>query len=69
MTQAEQWQPKHTMALRRITSLDVAADGRRVAFTVMQAEMMEGKSEFRSRVYLSNGPGSQAVPITAGEFS
>lgn len=65
----EHWLPIHTLSIKRITSLDVSPEGKRIVFTVMQAEMTSGESEFRSQVYLA-GPGSnQPIPLTSGDFS
>ncbi len=65
----KQWSPINTLAIQRITSLDVSPDGRRLAFTVMQAVMTSYQSEFQSQVYLTDPEGSQPLRLTAGECS
>ena len=65
----QQWAPGNTLAIRRITSLDVSPDGRRLAFTVMQAVMTSEQSGFQSQVYLATPDGSQPIRLTAGEAS
>lgn len=65
----QHWSPDDTLAIRRITSLGVSPDGRRLAFTVMQVVMTSKPSGFRSQVYLTDPEGSQIVRLTAGECS
>ena len=63
------WSPHDTLAIQRITSLDVSPDGRRIAFTVMQAVTPSEQSSFQSQVYLASTDGSQPIRLIAGEFS
>ncbi len=65
----QHWFPVNTLAIQRITSLDVSPDGRRIAFTVMQAVMTCEPSGFQSQVYLADSEGSQPVRLIAGECS
>jgi len=62
------WSPHDTLAIQRITSLDVSPDGRRLAFTVMQSVIPSEQSSFQSQVYLASPDGSQPIRLTAGEF-
>jgi dipeptidyl aminopeptidase/acylaminoacyl peptidase len=63
------WTPHDTLNIKRITSLDVSPDGRRLAFTVMQAVMTCEKSIFQSQVFLADPEGRQPIQLTVGEFS
>lgn len=63
------WSLADTLAIKRITSLDVSPDGRRLAFTVMQAVMTTEQSSFQSQVYLTDPEGSQLVRLTSSELS
>lgn len=70
MTLTDQhWTPGDTLAIKRITSLDVSPDGKRLAFTVMQAVMTSEQSSFQSQVYLADPQGSTPVQLTSGECS
>jgi dipeptidyl aminopeptidase/acylaminoacyl peptidase len=69
MTLEKQWTPHDTLAIRRITSLDVSPDGGRLAFTVMQTVMNTEQSVFHSQVYLADSESKQPVPLITGEFS
>ncbi len=70
MTLTDQhWSPGDTLAIKRITSLDVSPDGRRIAFTVMQAVMTSEPGGFLSQVFLTDPQGNQPIQLTAGECS
>lgn len=70
MTLTDQhWSPRDTLAIKRITSLDVSPDGRRLAYTVMQAVMTCEPSTFQSQVYLADAEGRPPVPLTTGEHT
>lgn len=64
-----QWTPLVMMQSKRLDSVQVSPDGKRVAFTVRQAVLEEGKSEYRSHIHLANADGSQAFQFTQGTKS
>jgi dipeptidyl aminopeptidase/acylaminoacyl peptidase len=63
----KRWTLHDTLNVKRITSLDVSPDGRRLAFTVMRAVMTSTQNSFQSQVYLADAPGSRPIRLAAGE--
>ncbi len=63
----QKWTPEEHMKLKTIGGVQVSPDGRRVAYTVMQAVMEGEKSENNTQVWLANADGSDAFQLTAGE--
>ncbi len=64
-----QWTPLVMLQGKRIGSVQVSPDRQRVAFTVRQAVLAEGKSEYRSHIHLANADGSQPFQFTQGTKS
>lgn len=65
----QRWSPINTLAIQHITSLDVSPDGRRLAFTVMQAMMTPEKNGYLAQIYLAESDGKPPRQLTAGETS
>lgn len=65
----KRWTPHDTLNVKRITSLEVSPDGRRLAFTVMRAVMTSEQNSFQSQVFLAGSEGSQPIRLTTGECS
>jgi dipeptidyl aminopeptidase/acylaminoacyl peptidase len=55
--------------VRRISGVQVAPDGKRVAFAVRHAVMDVGKSEYLTHIHVANADGSGARQLTEGEKS
>ncbi len=60
----EGWTPELMLKVRRIASVRPSPDGRRVAYTVAEAEMTEDRSEFVSQIWVANSDGSDATQMT-----
>jgi len=65
----QHWSPINTLAVQRITSLDVSPDGRRLAFTVIRAVMTPEKDGYLAQVYLAESEGKLPRQLTTGETS
>ncbi len=65
----QQWTVQDTLAVRRITSMDVSPDGKRLAFTVTQAVMTAEKNGYLSQIYLAESDGKPPRKLTTGETS
>ncbi len=63
------WSPQDTLNIRRIISTAVSPDGKRLAFTVMQAEMIAKKNGYLSQIYLAESDGEPPRKLTTGEIS
>jgi dipeptidyl aminopeptidase/acylaminoacyl peptidase len=63
------WTPALMMKVKRIGSVQVSPDGKRVAFTVRRALLEGDKSEYLTHIYLVNADGSKVVPLTRGDKS
>jgi dipeptidyl aminopeptidase/acylaminoacyl peptidase len=63
------WSPELMMQVKRVGSVQVSPDGRRVAFTVRQAVMEGDVSEYRTQIHLANTDGSGTWQLTQGEKS
>ena len=63
------WTPSLMMQVKRIGSVQVSPDGKRVAFTVRQAVMEGDLSEYRTHIHLANIDGSDPWQFTRGEKS
>ena len=63
------WSPSLMMQVKRIGSVVVSPDGRRVAFTVRQAVMEGDVSEYRTHIHLVNSDASEPRQLTHGDKS
>ncbi len=63
------WTPSLMMQVKRVGSVQVSPDGKRVAFAVRQAVMEGDVSEYRTHIHLANSDGSQSRQLTRGEKS
>jgi dipeptidyl aminopeptidase/acylaminoacyl peptidase len=63
------WTPSLMMQVKRVGSVQVSPDGKRVAFTVRQAVMDGDQSEYRTHLHLANVDGSQGRQLTQGDKS
>lgn len=63
------WTPSLMMQVRRIGCVQVAPDGRRVAYTVRTAVMTDDRSEYLTHIHLANPDGGAALQLTQGEKS
>ena len=66
---AESWTPEAMIALRQVGGVQVAPDGKQVAYVVRQAVMSGEKSEFVSQIVVANADGTGEFPLTRGEPS
>jgi dipeptidyl aminopeptidase/acylaminoacyl peptidase len=66
---AQKWTPEESMKLRNVGGVQVAPDGKRVAFTVTRAVMEGEKSENQTHVWMAASDGSGAYQFTHGEKS
>ncbi len=64
-----EWSPSLMIQVKRIGTVQVSPDGKRVAYTVRLAVMEGDQSEYRTHVHLANVDGSQARQLTQGEKS
>ncbi len=67
--QPRQWSPETMMTIKRIGSVQVSPDGRRVAFAVREAIMDGDQSEFRTQIFVANADGSDQRQLTRGQKS
>ena len=63
------WSPTLMMQVKRVSSVQVSPDGKRVAFTVRQAVMEGDLSEYRTHIHLANSDGNHPRQLTQGEKS
>lgn len=63
------WSPSLMMEVKRVGSVQVSPDARRVAFTVRQAVMDGDLSEYRTQIHLAGIDSSQPRQLTQGEKS
>lgn len=63
------WTPERTLQVRQVGSVQVAPDGRRVAYTVRQAVMDDTHSEYRTHIHLADADGSDPLQLTQGDAS
>lgn len=63
------WTPETMMAVKRIGSVQVSPDGKRVAFAVREAIMEGDISEFRTHIHLANADGTERLQLTRGDHS
>ncbi len=63
------WSPTLMMQVKRIGSVVVSPDGRRVAFTVRQAVMDGDVSEYRTHIHLVCSDASETRQLTHGDKS
>ena len=67
--QASSWSPALMMQVKRVGSVQVSPDGRRVAFALRKAVMEGDQSEYRTHILLANIDGRQSRPLTQGTQS
>jgi dipeptidyl aminopeptidase/acylaminoacyl peptidase len=60
------WTPEQMMKVRRVGSVQVAPDGRRVAFTIREALMEDERSEYLTHIYLVDADGTDQIQLTYG---
>lgn len=63
------WTPELMMQVKQVSSVQVAPDGKRVAYTVRQAVMDGDKSEYLTHIHLANADGSEPRQLTEGDKS
>jgi dipeptidyl aminopeptidase/acylaminoacyl peptidase len=63
------WTPQDMIRVKRIGGVWPSPDGSRVAYTVREAILDAGKSEYLTHIYLTNATGSETIPLTRGEKS
>jgi len=63
------WTAALTLKVKRVGSVQVSPDGKRVVYAVREAILDNDKSEYRTHLYLANADGSNARPLTQGEKS
>lgn len=63
------WTPERTFQVHRVGGVQVSPDGKQAVYTVREAIMTEGKSEYRTHVYLAQADGSRSWQLTQGEAS
>lgn len=66
---SKMWTPEMQMKVKNFGSLSVSPDGKRVAYTVIEAIMTADKSEQTTQIYLADADGSDSRQITFGEKS
>ena len=63
------WTPELMMQVKRVGSVQVSPNGRRVVFTVRQAVMDDNTSEYRTQIHLADIDGGHPVQLTQGDVS
>jgi dipeptidyl aminopeptidase/acylaminoacyl peptidase len=63
------WTPEVAMRVKRVSTVRVSPDGKRVAFVVGQAVMEGEKSEWLSHIHVALADGSQSFQLTSGDKS
>ncbi|MGE0760935.1 MAG: prolyl oligopeptidase family serine peptidase, partial [Pirellulaceae bacterium] len=63
------WTPERMMQVKRVGSVQVSPDGELVAFTVREAVMDEGKSEYRTHIHVASAQGEPSWQLTQGDGS
>src|SRR5262249_6037140 len=63
------WTPQLLFKVKSTSSVQVSADGKRVAFTVREAVMEGEKSEHLTQIHLANVDGSDALQLTFSDKS
>jgi dipeptidyl aminopeptidase/acylaminoacyl peptidase len=69
ITQSTHWTPQRQMQVKTLGGLSVSSDGKKVAFTVIDAVMTAERSEMVAQIYLVNADGSDTRQITFSEKS
>jgi dipeptidyl aminopeptidase/acylaminoacyl peptidase len=64
-----EWTPEAMLAVQQLGGVQVAPDGRRVAFVVREAVMTGERSAFVSQIHVADADGGGAFPLTRGEQS
>jgi dipeptidyl aminopeptidase/acylaminoacyl peptidase len=63
------WSPQDTLNIKRIAGTDLSPDGKRLAFTVMQAVMTSEKSSYLFQIHLASSGERSSRQLTTGEIS
>ena len=63
------WTPEHTMRFHRVGNVDLAPDGRHVAYVVSEPLMEGEQSEWLGHVWVAAADGSSDVQYTRGDAS
>jgi len=65
----QRWTSEIMMSVKRIGSVQVSPDGKRVAYAVREAIMEGDISEFRTHIHLANADGTDRLQLTRGDHS
>jgi dipeptidyl aminopeptidase/acylaminoacyl peptidase len=65
----QSWTPEAMMALKQVGAVQVAPDGKQVAYVVRQAVISGEKSEFVFQIVIASTDGTGEFPLTRGESS
>ncbi|MBI2806977.1 MAG: S9 family peptidase [Planctomycetes bacterium] len=63
------WTPMQSMQVKRIGGVRVSPDGKRVVYTVREALLEKGKSEYLTHIFVVNADGSGTTQLTQGAKS
>jgi dipeptidyl aminopeptidase/acylaminoacyl peptidase len=63
------WTPELMMRVKKISSVQVSPDGKRVVYAVREALLDKGRSEYLTHIFLVNEDGSNTVKLTQGDKS
>src|SRR5262245_22272502 len=64
-----EWTPELMLQVKRVGSVQVSPDGRRVAFTVREAALADDRSEYVTQIHLSSTDGGLSRQLTQGQKS
>ena len=62
----QQWTPQLMMKLKIIGTFEFSPDGKKIAYTVISANMK--KNEYASQIFISDTEGKNPYPLTNGSF-
>jgi dipeptidyl aminopeptidase/acylaminoacyl peptidase len=65
---ADEWTPEEMLRVKHVGSVQIAPDGKRAAFVVIEADTAGDRSEFRSQVQVADDDG-KTIPLTRGDES
>lgn len=63
------WTPQRMIHVKKVSGVQVSPDGKRVVYAVREAILDDGKSEFRTHLFLTNDAGDDTVHLTKGDKS
>lgn len=63
------WTPERMLQVSQVGGVQIAPDGKRVAYVVRRAVMDGGKSEFASQIHVANDDGTGDYLLTQAEFT